>query len=401
MARGQYQNEAFQRKSNFQTKQSDIMSSAIEQISTNLSESIQGEINKLRSENAPNSKIQKLQNRKGEIANIVRQGESPAQISQALEQLGQELALDDQAILAQKANEILANIQNDQQNALVEYQKGNNIAQEQLRNQLIQIQDQQKLKVAGGVQGFLDPNSFQTTFDNFTKNLNLYREEGSRSVIERGRGATGLLSNTLDFAGGGLPIGTGGGLGSLRSEAIAGRAADIRNQSRALGAKAPIGLRPVFRDISANASEIAAKQIDNLIKDQNIGDNVDKIATTLQQIQTSLTPNLGPTNNATQSFVNQRNSAATNVASALQPLKGSVDLNIPNNLLALNVNGKISVEGGNVEVTLSPDSDLTALVTPIINNFMNTAKQDIKNEFNNRILKLREEAGLRREATAV
>ena len=89
------------------------------------------------------------------------------------------------------------------------------------------------------------------------------------------------------------------------------------------------------------------------------------------------------------------------MASALQSVKGSVDLNIPNNLLALNVDGKISVEGGNVEVTLSPDSDLTTLVTPIINNFMNIAKQDIKNEFNNRILKLREEAGLRREATAV
>jgi TP901 family phage tail tape measure protein len=401
MARSQYQIEAFQRTSNLQTKQSDIMASAIEQMSTDLSESIQGEINKLRSENAPKSKIQELQNRKAEIGDIVRQGESPAQIGQALQQLSQELALDDQAILAQKANEILANIQSDQQNALIEYQKGNTIAQEQLRAQLTQIQDQQRLKVAGGVQGFLDPNSFQTTFDNFTKNLNLYRGAGSRSVIERGRGATGLLSDTLNFAGGGLPIGTGGGLGGLRSEAIAGRAADIRNQSRTLGAKAPIGLRPVFRDISANASEIAAKQIDNLIKDQNIGDNVDKIATTLQQIQTSLTPNLGPTSNATQSFVNQRNSAATNIASTLQPLKGSVDLNIPNNLLALNVDGKISVEGGNVEVTLSPDSDLTALVTPIINNFMNIAKQDIKNEFNNRILKLREEAGLRREATAV
>jgi TP901 family phage tail tape measure protein len=401
MARSQYQIEAFQRKSNFQTKQSDIMSSGIEQMSTDLAESIQIEINKLRQENAPSSKIQELQNRKAEIADIVRQGETPAEISQALQQLGQELALDNQAVLAQKANEILANIQNDQQNALVEYQKGNTIAQEQLRAQLIQIQDQQRLKVAGGIQGFLDPTSFQTTLDSFTKNLNLYRGAGSKSVIERGRGATGLLSDTLNFAGGGLPIGTGGGLGGLRSEAIAGRAADIRNQSRTLGAKAPIGLRPVFRDISANASEIAAKQIDNLIKDQNIGDNVDKIATTLQQIQTSLTPNLGPTNNATQSFVNQRNSAATNIASTLQPLKGSVDLNIPNNLLALNVDGKISVEGGNVEVTLSPDSDLTALVTPIINNFMNIAKQDIKNEFNNRILKLREEAGLRREATAV
>ena len=401
MARSQYQIEAFQRTSNLQTKQSDIMASAIEQMSTNLSESIQGEINKLRSENAPTSKIQELQNRKAEIGDIVRQGESPAQISQGLQQLSQELALDDQAILAQKANEILANIQNDQQNALIEYQKGNTIAQEQLRAQLIQIQDQQRLKVAGGVQGFLDPNSFQATFDNFTKNLNLYRGAGSRSVIERGRGATGLLSDTLNFAGGGLPIGTGGGLGGLRSEAIAGRAADIRNQSRALGVKAPIGLRPVFRDISANASEIAAKQIDNLIKDQNIGSNVDKIATTLQQIQASLTPNLGPTTNATQSFVNQRTATPINVASALQSVKGSVDLNIPNNLLALNVDGKISVEGGNVEVTLSPDSDLTTLVTPIINNFMNIAKQDIKNEFNNRILKLREEAGLRREATAV
>jgi TP901 family phage tail tape measure protein len=401
MARSQYQIEAFQRTSNLQTKQSDIMASAIEQMSTNLSESIQGEINKLRSENAPKSKIQELQNRKAEIGNIVRQGESPAQISQALQQLSQELALDDQAVLAQKANEILANIQSDQQNALIEYQKGNTIAQEQLRAQLTQIQDQQRLKVAGGVQGFLDPNSFQTTFDNFTKNLSLYRGAGSRSVIERGRGATGLLSDTLNFAGGGLPIGTGGGLGGLRSEAIAGRAADIRNQSRALGAKAPIGLRPVFRDISANASEIAAKQIDNLIKDQNIGDNVDKIANTLEQIQASLTPNLGPTTNATQSFVNQRTATPINVASALQSVKGSVDLNIPNNLLALNVDGKISVEGGNVEVTLSPDSDLTTLVTPIINNFMNIAKQDIKNEFNNRILKLREEAGLRREATAV
>jgi len=401
MARSQYQIEAFQRTSNLQTKQSDIMASAIEQMSTNLSESIQIEINKLRSENAPKSKIQELQNRKAEIADIVRQGESPAQISQALQQLSQELALDDQAVLAQKANEILANIQSDQQNALIEYQKGNTIAQEQLRAQLTQIQDQQRLKVAGGIQGFLDPNSFQTTLDSFTKNLNLYRGAGSRSVIERGRGATGLLSDTLNFAGGGFPIGTGGALGGLRSEAIAGRAADIRNQSRALGAKAPIGLRPVFRDISANASEIAAKQIDNLIKDQNIGNNVDKIANTLEQIQASLTPNLGPTTNATQSFVNQRTATPINVASALQSVKGSVDLNIPNNLLALNVDGKISVEGGNVEVTLSPDSDLTALVTPIINNFMNIAKQDIKNEFNNRILKLREEAGLRREATAV
>jgi hypothetical protein len=401
MTRSQYQIEAFQRRSNFQTKQSDIMSSGIEQMSTDLAESIQIEINKLRSENAPKSKIQELQNRKAEIADIIRQGETPAEISQALQQLGQELALDNQAVLAQKANEILANIQNDQQNALIEYQKGNTIAQEQLRAQLTQIQDQQRLKVAGGIQGFLDPTSFQTTLDNFTKNLNLYRGAGSKSVIERGRGATGLLSDTLNFAGGGFPIGTGGGLGGLRSEAIAGRAADIRNQARTLGAKAPIGLRPVFRDISANASDIAAKQIDNLIKDQNIGNNVDKIANTLEQIQASLTPNLGPTTNATQSFVNQRIATPINVASALQSVKGSVDLNIPNNLLALNVNGKISVEGGGVEVTLSPDSDLTTLVTPIVNNFIDLAKQDIKNEFNNRILKLREEAGLRREATAV
>ena len=401
MARSQYQIETFQRKSNFQTKQSDIMQSGIEQMSNDLAESIQGEINKLRQENAPKAKIQELQNRKGEIADIIRQGESPAQISQGLQKLSEELALDDKSVLAQKSNEILANIQNDQQNALIEYQKGNVIAQEQLRAQLIQIQDQQRLKVAGGIQGFLDPTSFQTTLDSFTKNLNLYRGAGSRSMIERGRGATGLLSDTLNFAGGGFPIGTGGALGGLRSEAIAGRAADIRNQSRTLGAQAPIGLRPVFRDISANASEIAAKQIDNLIKDQNIGDNVDKIATTLDQIQASLTPNLGPTTNATQSFVNQRTSTPINVASALQSVKGSVDLNIPNNLLALNVNGKISVEGGNVEVTLSPDSDLTTLVTPIVNNFIDIAKQDIKNEFNNRILKLREEAGLRREATAV
>jgi TP901 family phage tail tape measure protein len=398
-ARSQYQIEAFQRKSNLQTKQSDIVSKGLEDMSGSVADSIQSEIEKLKKENAPKARIQELQIQKGQISNIINSGGSPQEISKGLQDLTQKLNLDDQAVLAQKSNEILANIQNDQQNALVEYQKGNVIAQEQLSAQLTQIQDQQKLKVAGGIQGFLDPTSFETTLDNFTKNLNAYRNAGS--TIQKGRGATGLLSDTLNFAGGGFPIGTGGGLGKLRSEAIAGRAADIRNQARTLGEQAPIGLKSVFRNISANASDIAAKQIDNLIKDQNIGDNVDKIATTLDQIQASLTPNLGPTSNATQSFVNQRNSTAMNVASALQPLKGSVDLNIPNNLLALNVNGKISVEGGGVEVTLSPDSDLTTLVTPIVNNFIDIAKQDIKNEFNNRILKIREEAGLRREATAV
>jgi TP901 family phage tail tape measure protein len=450
-----------------------------------------------------------------------------------------------------------------------EQKKSNEIARSNLSIQQKILQARRDIETFGGVQGFLDPESLKSSFDNFQRSLNLFRS-GRSNLAERGRGAAGLLSETIRFAGGSIGPGLDRGLGSLRAAAITGRASELRSQARGLAGQAPLGLKPVFRDIAARSTEIATRQIDNLIKSENIGENVDQIAkllrsiesaqgtnvipelnntiiSALQAVQQDLTPsiddlklsldkasqiftqretyqNIGAEisratltktggefrvtqaetalpniikrlqeefpsaieggvpssrrqfleqfspilqrafsegrpiglrelrgenmpaglrpriddkgafaqllqeyNNqisiietsrqsiqASSQALDQLNARATDTAAALlslgqnvtpigalagpQVVQGSVDLNIPNNLLELNVGGNISFDGGRVEVVLSPESDLTTLVTPIVNDFLSQAKRDLQTEFNNQIFKVREEAGLRRQA---
>jgi TP901 family phage tail tape measure protein len=454
-----------------------------------------------------------------------------------------------------------------------EQMKSNEIAKSNIQIQQKILQARRDIEAFGGVKGFLDPESLKSTFDSFTKNLNLYRGPGSRSNIERGRGAAGLLSDTMGLVGGGFNPETTGGLGNLRKEAISGRSIELRNQARNLGSQAPAGLKPIFRDIASRSNEIATKQIDNLLKDQNIGQNVDEITQLLKSIEQSqgqtvmpelnntinsailaiqqdLTPSIGQLeialNTASKVFsaretyqsigqeigaqtlkkaggefqaqqasneiqklppmlqksigslfpranlydftggnegiINQEKQAKAKlnagleskqpislqslglsgkentsfgqildqynkqinvlqtsnaaiqaadeamtslksrtidtataliqlkenvtpigalVPTAPQTLQGAIDLKIPNNLLEMNVGGQISFGGGTVQIKISEDSDLTSLVTPIVNEMMAQAKNDIQSEFNNRIFKIREEAGLKREASSV
>ena len=454
-----------------------------------------------------------------------------------------------------------------------EQMKSNEIAKSNIQIQQKILQARRDIDAFGGIKGFLDPESLKSTFDSFTKNLNLYRGPGSRSNIERGRGAAGLLSDTMGLVGGGFNPATTGGLGNLRKEAISGRSIELRNQARNLGSQAPAGLKPIFKDIALRSNEIATKQIDNLLKDQNIGQNVDEITQLLKSIEKSqgqtvipqlnntinsailaiqqdLTPSIDQlgvaldiaskvfsaretyqsigqeigtqtlkkaggefqaqqasnqiqkispdilnafqallgkggrefTDSATQrriltqgteqlrssmqsgqkielnqlglgknklentefgqlaqkyneqiniletsrAAIQASNEAMVSlkdrtidtaaslvelkqnvtpigalVPTAPQTLQGAIDLKIPNNLLEMNVGGQISFGGGTVQVKISEDSDLTSLVTPIVNEMMAQAKNDIQSEFNNRIFKIREEAGLRREASSL
>lgn len=440
-----------------------------------------------------------------------------------------------------------------------EQKKSNSIAESNLQIQQKILQARRDIETFGGIRGFIDPESLKSTFDNFSKSLNLYRS--GRGQIERGRGAAGLISETLSLAGGGFGPNVTGFRG-LRTAAISGRAAELRSQTRQLSVGAPTGVRSVLSDISRRSTEIATRQIDNLLKDEKIGQNVDEITKLLTKIETAqsttvipqlnnsilfavstiqrdLTPSLdelklaldkasevfsaretyqnigqeigvatlrrtqgqiqaaeaekqianltpqletllqnilpqrgGPysdysrsrqrriselqtalsegrsitlkdldlQNQANTTFgqlldqynnqvgvlqtsraalesssqaLNELNSRATDAAAALlslgqnvtpigaltgpQTVQGSVDLKIPNNLLELNVGGRISFDGGNVQVTISPESDLTALVTPIVNDFISQAKLDIENEFNAQFSRIREEAGLRRQ----
>lgn len=450
-----------------------------------------------------------------------------------------------------------------------EQKKSNSIAESNLQIQERILQARRDIETFGGIRGFIDPESLKSTFDNFSKSLNLYRS--GRGQIERGRGAAGLISETLSLAGGSLGSNTAGFRG-LRTAAISGRAAELRNQARQLSVGAPSGVRNVLSNISKRSTEIATKQVDNLLKDENIGQNVDEITKLLRsveaaqkttiipelnssitsaisEIQTNLTPsideltialekasevfsaretyqnigqeigvatlrratgenqlttaqqqlqtitpelqkslgalfpraniydftgsneaiiqqeklareklnealrtqqpislkslglsdktntrfgqlldqynnqlNILQTSNAaiesSSQALDQLNSRATDAAAALlslgqnittpigglagpQTIQGAVDLNIPNNLLELNVGGRVSFDGGNIQVTISPDSDLTTLVTPIVNSLTEQLKLDIQNQFNNQIFQLREDAGLRRQPAPV
>jgi TP901 family phage tail tape measure protein len=445
-----------------------------------------------------------------------------------------------------------------------EQKKSNSIAESNLQIQQRILQARRDIETFGGIRGFIDPESLRSTFENFSKSLNLYRS--GRGQIERGRGAAGLISETLALAGGGFGTGTGGFRG-LRAAAISGRAAELRSQTRQLSIGAPSGVRSVLSDISRRSTEIATTQIDNLLKDEKIGQNVDEITKLVRSIETAqsatvipelnnsvlaavsavqtdlmpsidelkfaldkaseifsaretyqnigqeigvatlrqatgqtqlsaaqqqiktITPQLegalkalfprasiydftgsneaiiqaekaareklnealksgepislkslnlndkansqfgqlveqynqqlnvvqasnAAVQNSSQAL-DQLNSRALDAANALlslgqnitpigglvgpQTVQGAVDLRIPNNLLELNVGGRISFDGGNVEVTISPESDLTTLVTPIVNNFISQAKFDIENEFNAQLSRIREEAGLRRQ----
>jgi TP901 family phage tail tape measure protein len=451
-----------------------------------------------------------------------------------------------------------------------EQKKSNAIAQSNLQIQQRILQARRDIETFGGIRGFIDPESLKSTFENFSRSLNLYRS--GRGVIQRGRGAAGLISETLGLAGGGLNPGLGTGFRGLRTAAISGRAEDLRKQARQLSVGAPSGVRAVLSDISRRSTEIATRQIDNLLKDERIGQNVDEITQLLRQIetaqkstvipelnnsilaavsavQTNLTPSIdelklaldkasevfsaretyqnigqeigvatlrqttgekqlttaqsqiktitpqlegalktlfprasiydftgsneaiiqaervareklnqaiqsgGPislkslnlndkansqfgqlveqynqqlniiqsSNAAIQNSsqaLDQLNSRAVDAATALlslgqnvtpvgtlaggpQTIQGSVDLNIPNNLLELNVGGRVSFDGGNIQVTISPDSDLTTLVTPIVNSLTEQLKLDIQNQFNNQIFQLREDAGLRRQPAPI
>lgn len=441
-----------------------------------------------------------------------------------------------------------------------EQKKANEIAKSNLQIQQKIVQARRDIATFGGAQAFIDPESFKSTVENFSKSLNQYRS--GRGTVARGRGAAGLISETLGLVGGGFSQQLSKGFGSLRSTAISGRAQDLRNQARELSKGAPSGVRAVLSDVSKRSREIATTQIDNLLKDEKIGQNVDEIAKILKQIEGAQTLNVMPElNNSILAAINavqvdltpsidglklsldrasevfsaretyqgigeelgvaklrkatgeiqagvaekeianltpqletllgnilpqrggpyseysvsrqrrfsefqgalnerrpislkdlglqsqantpfgqlleqynkqiniletskgaiegssqaleQLNSRAVDAAAALsslgqnvtpvgnlaapQAIQGSIDLNVPNNLLELNVGGRVSFDGGNFQVTISPESDLTTLVTPIVANFMSQVKADLENNFNSQIGKLREDAGLRRQ----
>ena len=217
------------------------------------------------------------------ILQISQEKMSPAQTQQALsDEIGTlGLSQDQSTEIQQKLAAI--SIEQNQKMATIaeESKKSNSIAKNNLDIQQRILQSRRDIETAGGVQGYLDPESFQKTQESFLKYRNMYR---SNDITQSGRGATGLLSEIIKFSGGGVKPELLGNFGNLKREAIAGRSKDIRNQANYFARQVPGGAGGIYKDIAKRSDQIATTQIENLIKDQNIGQNVDEIKTILQAI---------------------------------------------------------------------------------------------------------------------
>jgi TP901 family phage tail tape measure protein len=467
---------------------------------------------------------------------------------------------------ARQQNEKLATLAQEQRKANIIALNNYNIQQKML-------QARRDIDTAGGIQSFLDSESFQKRKETFNKYSSDYGVGGMRGdIVRQGRGAAGILSEMVQFSGGSLSPGAQGDLSDLKRIAIRGRAADIRRQANYFASRTPGAAGQAYSRIGYRAEEIASAQINNLTKDQNIGQNVDQITQLLKEvaqsqtktvipelnksiqsalatIQQDLTPSINnlttsldkanevfsgrelyqtiaeklgqqkmlqvgstarlaesnqamdkliptlkpelykqakeystmygdrgerifdrqkydqfvkdidqsfarkekinvsdlgiqqntPLNQLITSYNNQATAAensraqmqgstqaledlnsqivyaadnlfklgqtVTPVGNLANPpnqnIKGSVDLNIPNNNLLMNVDGTVNFNPGKFEITFAPDSDLTTLVTPIIDEWWKQAQVGVKQELNNRIFDVRKDAGLRKEPISV
>jgi TP901 family phage tail tape measure protein len=218
------------------------------------------------------------------ILEISRQNLTPSQTEALLStEIGNLGASSDKTLQIQQKLADSTRSQNQQIATLSqESKKANIIAENNLNIQQRMLQIRRDMETAGGIQGFLDKESFQKRKESFDQYSNMYRSPGK---VTSGRGAAGLLSEIVQFAGGSVNQNLLPSLGSLKDRAISGRAEDIRNQANYFASRNPGSAGRVYRDIASRSKQIATTQIESLIKDQNIGQNVDEISTILKDIQ--------------------------------------------------------------------------------------------------------------------
>jgi len=212
--------------------------------------------------------------------------------------------------------------------------KANEIAQNSLSVEQQLLKTQRDIKTFGGIESFISGQ--KDTFENLNKSLDLFasnRDKGNskKAVIERGRGAAGLLSETLNLVGGGINEKLLKNLGGLTGAAIQGRSKDIRSTALSYANSDKLrgtGLQEVFRDIANRSGEIAKTQVENLVKrkaaDEKIGENVDSIFQLLNGVFQ------GQQSEKTQLDLNTNIKSAidslnTNIAPKLESLRNSIE----------------------------------------------------------------------------
>jgi TP901 family phage tail tape measure protein len=218
---------------------------------------------------------------------------------------------------ARQQNEKLATLSEEQK-------KANTIALNNYNIQQKILQARRDIDTAGGIQSFLDPETFKKRKEIFNKYRRDYnRGQDRQDIVRQGRGAAGMLSEIVQFSGGSLSPGAQEDLSDLKDIAIKGRAADIRRQAKYFASRTPGVAGEAYSRIGYRAEEIATAQINNLTKDQNIGQNVDEITKLLRGVTTAQTKTVIPQLNT--SIQNALQVIQKDLTPSINNLKTSLD----------------------------------------------------------------------------
>ena len=203
----------------------------------------------------------------------------------------------------------------------------NEIAKNALSIQQQMLQNQRDLNTFGGVEAFINPQ--KNLFEKFFSSLELYRKGGTRGengVVEKGRGAAGLLSETISLVGGAIDEKFLKGLEPLKRQATSGRSRDIKQNALALAKVSPEPIARIFKEIAGRSDKIAEKQIDSLVKSENFEE---RTASGVESIQSILQTIVGSQAQGTGQIQGSVAQAITAIGTDLSPkiegIRGSLE----------------------------------------------------------------------------
>lgn len=275
MAKGNAMITTNQANSDYAIKTQEAQNTAIEDMTKNLTASIDNQIKELEKSKEKGGEevtkqIEALQAAKGRISGIVKTGGTAEDVRGQFENLGKDLLPDQVKLQAQNA-QIIEIAKADSAKAEIDRAEQIQIAKDNLKAQLQQIKDQQLLKGAGGIQGFLNPETLKDPLERFSKGLEgmtVGKKFGLETTAARGGLEAGIALQEMT-----------GGFGSerlnesLRGQVVPQMAAQKRAIFEGMASQAEAAgntdLAKIARDAASEAQAMAEKQFDNQFKLQD------------------------------------------------------------------------------------------------------------------------------------
>lgn len=291
----EYQAASAERQRGFTEKQFSINEEALGQFTENFKSAIDNEIKNLEKAGEKGGVVDQArinQLKSINIAGAIGEGKTGDEIIASLDGLAKqnEISGGNLNTLQTKNNIVLQQLNSKTEELKEENSKQTQIAQAQLKAQLRAIEIQQNLQAVGGPQGFLDPETLTPVYDKFFKglqNIQVGKRFGMEKMEARGKLESAMA--TLQLTGG---KGSGELNDALKQEIIGPMADSIRQQlldaASAAEASGQTAQAKVLRERAGEAKQIAADQIDSVLKKDKLPDNVASIQQQMEKLTTNL-----------------------------------------------------------------------------------------------------------------